>query len=413
MFKCADIFIIFCATFAVTCESLQDKEIEILNNILSSENYDSRIRPQSRNDTLDDSTLVFVNMYVRSILQVDDVNMQYTVQITFRQQWFDERLKYHNIENFPKYLTITKSGLLWAPDLFFSNEIDGHFHDIMTPNLYFRIYPDGSVIYSRRLTLRLGCPMNLKLYPLDRQVCTLRIASYAFTADDLNIMWREYDPVGVVRNLQIQKFTFEKFFTDYCISKTPIGSYGCIKVDFLFKRNFLYYLLQMYVPGYMLVITSWLSFWFDASEANTRMILGVSTLFALMMHTSFIGMSLPSVSYIKSIDVWTGVCLIFVFLALVEFVVVFCVSKSDLRKKILRINSNTSEKDVFLAQLSDDLLGKDNIRMCSKVWICSQWTKRFKTKAKCIDVVSRIFFPILFLLFNFVYWISYTVTESE
>lgn len=66
---------------------------------------------------------------------------------------------------------------MWMPDLFFSNEKEGHFHNIIMPNVYIRIFPNGSVLYSIRISLTLACPMNLKLYPLDRQICSLRMAS--------------------------------------------------------------------------------------------------------------------------------------------------------------------------------------------------------------------------------------------
>lgn len=36
------------------------------------------------------------------------------------------------------------------PDLFFSNEREGHFHDIIVPNVYVRIFPNGAVLYSIR-----------------------------------------------------------------------------------------------------------------------------------------------------------------------------------------------------------------------------------------------------------------------
>lgn len=36
------------------------------------------------------------------------------------------------------------------PDLFFSNEKEGHFHNIIMPNVYIRIFPYGSVLYSIR-----------------------------------------------------------------------------------------------------------------------------------------------------------------------------------------------------------------------------------------------------------------------
>lgn len=80
-----------------------------------------------------------------------------------------------------KYLTLTEANRVWMPDLFFSNEKEGHFHNIIMPNVYIRIFPYGSVLYSIRISLTLACPMNLKLYPLDRQVCSLRMASCKYT----------------------------------------------------------------------------------------------------------------------------------------------------------------------------------------------------------------------------------------
>ena len=49
-----------------------------------------------------------------------------------------------------KYLTLTDAARVWMPDLFFPNEKEGHFHNIITPNVYIRILPFGSVLYSIR-----------------------------------------------------------------------------------------------------------------------------------------------------------------------------------------------------------------------------------------------------------------------
>ena len=42
-------------------------------------------------DSSDGPTLVWVNLFVRSFEKIDDVRMQFSVQITFRQQWNDNR----------------------------------------------------------------------------------------------------------------------------------------------------------------------------------------------------------------------------------------------------------------------------------------------------------------------------------
>ena len=47
-------------------------------------------------------------------------------------------------------MTLTDASKVWMPDTFFRNEKIGAFHNILTPNLYIRVYPDGDVLYSIR-----------------------------------------------------------------------------------------------------------------------------------------------------------------------------------------------------------------------------------------------------------------------
>ncbi|XP_058119137.1 glutamate-gated chloride channel isoform X1 [Anopheles ziemanni] len=458
----------FCAIFYFAClcsaslannpkVNFREKEKKILDQILGAGKYDARIRPSGINGT-DGPAVVRVNIFVRSISKIDDVTMEYSVQLTFREQWLDERLKFDDIGGRLKYLTLTEANRVWMPDLFFSNEKEGHFHNIIMPNVYIRIFPYGSVLYSIRISLTLACPMNLKLYPLDRQVCSLRMASYGWTTADLVFLWKEGDPVQVVKNLHLPRFTLEKFLTDYCNSKTNTGEYSCLKVDLLFKREFSYYLIQIYIPCCMLVIVSWVSFWLDQGAVPARVSLGVTTLLTMATQTSGINASLPPVSYTKAIDVWTGVCLTFVFGALLEFALVNYASRSaDRAADMHRENMKKKRREMEQASLdaASDLLDTDSnatfamvrivrgwgfqkplvrhpgdplalekLRQCEvhmqapkRPNCCRSWLSKFPTRqcsrSKRIDVISRITFPLVFALFNLVYWSTYLFREEE
>ncbi|KAF4517016.1 hypothetical protein B566_EDAN009690 [Ephemera danica] len=120
----------------------------------------------------------------------------------------------------------------------------------------------------------------------------------------------------------------------------------CLKVDLLFKREFSYYLIQIYIPCCMLVIVSWVSFWLDQGAVPARVSLGVTTLLTMATQTSGINASLPPVSYTKAIDVWTGVCLTFVFGALLEFALVNYASRSDMHSDAMKKKIKQQQMDL-------------------------------------------------------------------
>ena len=88
-----------------------------MDSILDEKIYDARIRPSSLNSS-DGPTNIQVNLMIRSIDKIDDVKMEFSVQITFRysvltftvciketsyftlflyicrQKWFDDRLRF-------------------------------------------------------------------------------------------------------------------------------------------------------------------------------------------------------------------------------------------------------------------------------------------------------------------------------
>ena len=99
-------------------------------------------------------TVVTGSLFMRSFEKIDDVKMEFSVQITFRQQWYDNRLEYDDMDGKIKYLTMTDSSKVWMPDTFFRNEKQGKFHNIIQPNLYVRIYPNGDVLYSIRVSIK-------------------------------------------------------------------------------------------------------------------------------------------------------------------------------------------------------------------------------------------------------------------
>lgn len=205
----------------------------------------------------------------------------------------------------------------------------------------------------------------------------------------------------------------------------------------LFKREFSYYLILIYVPCCMMVIVSWVSFWIDPNSTAARVTLGIITILSMSRQISGINASLPPVSYTKAVDVWTGACLTFVFSALIEFAVVNYVSRQDAhkadRKRRKNLGSSGPMKNRNLAfagkgngmdsGIDSDDIDSDSVFKRTRNGNYSngtslmkpdhapnfirKWLNRFPTRPKRVDIISRIGFPILFAIFNFFYWVNY------
>lgn len=88
---------------------------------------------------------------------------------------------------------------------------------------------------------------------------------------------------------------------------------------------------------------------------------GVTTLLTMATQTSGINASLPPVSYTKAIDVWTGVCLTFVFGALLEFALVNYASRSDMHRENMKKQRRQCEMEHAASMdATSDLIDTDS-----------------------------------------------------
>jgi hypothetical protein len=81
-------------------------------NILTGVNYSKDVRPLPTNSNLGkygNATTVKVNIFIRKIVQIDDIKMQITLQLAFRQMWMDKRLEYQNNETSFEYVTLNEA----------------------------------------------------------------------------------------------------------------------------------------------------------------------------------------------------------------------------------------------------------------------------------------------------------------
>ncbi|XP_072240145.1 glycine receptor subunit alpha-3 isoform X2 [Leuresthes tenuis] len=404
--------------------------------------YDARIRPNFKGPPVNVSCNIFIN----SFGSIAETTMDYRVNIFLRQQWNDPRLAYAEYPDDSLDLDPSMLDSIWKPDLFFANEKGAHFHEVTTDNKLLRIFKNGNVLYSIRLTLTLSCPMDLKNFPMDVQTCIMQLESFGYTMNDLIFEWQENGPVQVAEGLTLPQFLLkDESDLRYCTKHYNTGKFTCIEVRFHLERQMGYYLIQMYIPSLLIVILSWVSFWINMDAAPARVALGITTVLTMTTQSSGSRTSLPKVSYVKAIDIWMAVCLLFVFSALLEYAAVNFVSRQH--KELLRFRrihkSKSKEGEVSESRLTSTaaVASTPSISKDSKVNANNAVTapgaaanttqnapgaagggkgksteemrKLFIDRAKKIDTVSRAGFPLAFLFFNIFYWVLYKILRHE
>ncbi|XP_061330814.1 glycine receptor subunit alpha-3 isoform X3 [Pezoporus flaviventris] len=427
--------------------------------------YDARIRPNFKGPPVN----VTCNIFINSFGSIAETTMDYRVNIFLRQNWNDPRLAYSEYPDDSLDLDPSMLDSIWKPDLFFANEKGANFHEVTTDNKLLRIFKNGNVLYSIRLTLILSCPMDLKNFPMDVQTCIMQLESFGYTMNDLIFEWQEKGAVQVAEGLTLPQFLLkEEKDLCYCTKHYNTGKFTCIEVRFHLERQMGYYLIQMYIPSLLIVILSWVSFWINMDAAPARVALGITTVLTMTTQSSGSRASLPKVSYVKAIDIWMAVCLLFVFSALLEYAAVNFVSRQH--KELLRFRRKRKKNKYFegvldgneiseslqlsnglrctrpidgtLPQIYSTNLRDDDVRESQFSFTaygmgpCLQakdgvtqkgpnnpvqaapkspddMRKVFIDRAKKIDTISRACFPLAFLIFNVFYWVIYKIIRHE
>nr|XP_039264742.1 glycine receptor subunit alpha-2-like isoform X2 [Styela clava] len=413
-------------------------EIEFLEGLLI--NYDQRIRPNNN----DGPVKTLVQIYVNSFYSVIQASMDYKLNIFLRLRWNDPRLA-HNFNDKAVALHPSMLGKIWKPDVFFSNEKHAAFHSVTTENKLLRVYTNGDVYSSVRLTLTLSCAMHLRNFPMDVQICNMEMESFGYDMKDLIFDWDGPHAVQLPKTLALPQFRIRGYRLNTCTKVYSTGSFTCLGADFILQRQMGYYIIQMYAPSLMIVILSWVAFWINMDAAPARTALGITTVLTMTTQSSGARASLPKVSYVKAIDVWFAVCLIFVFAALIEFAVVNFLSRQEKSFFKLGLQLANIKKEEELDEqgtlkpkkrrrdVHSDTTG-DGISTEMKAMSTTSPTptsasrysmigqipdeekskkERYRWKAKRIDRISRVCFPLSFIVFNLFYWIVYQVARDD
>uniref|UniRef100_A0A8C9T1G2 Gamma-aminobutyric acid type A receptor subunit alpha6a n=1 Tax=Scleropages formosus TaxID=113540 RepID=A0A8C9T1G2_SCLFO len=302
----------------------------ILDRLL--EGYDNRLRPGFGGRADEIKTDIFVT----SFGPVSDAEMEFTIDVFFRQTWIDERLRFEGPIEILRLnnLMVNK---IWTPDTFFRNGKKSVAHNMTSPNKMFRIMKNGTVLYTMRLTIRAECRMRLMNFPMDGHACPLKFGSYGYSITEVVYTWKK----GPLLSVEVPKESSSLLQYDLVgqtvsseTVKINTGEYSVQTVYFMLERKLGYYLIQTYIPLIMIVVLSQVVFWINKESIPARTVAGITTVLTMTTLSISARHSLPKVSYTTAMDWFIAVCFAFVFSALIEFAAVNYFSTLHIHKEM-------------------------------------------------------------------------------
>ncbi|XP_068711324.1 gamma-aminobutyric acid receptor subunit beta-3-like isoform X2 [Montipora foliosa] len=281
-------------------------------------NYDKRIRPFYGVQTLH----LDLEMLILSFGEISETSMDFEVDLYLGQFWQDPRLA------FGINRTIILGGAscekLWLPDTFFVNSIDTRIRKMVFSNKKVWIdLSNGSMMLSARLVTKNSCKLDLRNYPLDEQTCHLAFESFSYEAIDLTYKWRsEIGSDIFIYDNEMAQFDIvsAKRYLKHPVYHSP--TFSGLTATIIFRRRSMYYIFQMYIPCVCIVALSWVSFWINHEAVPARVALSITTVLTISYMRGSVNAGMPRVSYLKSIDYFLLGGFVFIFMTLLEYVLV-------------------------------------------------------------------------------------------
>ncbi|KAM7313705.1 glycine receptor subunit alpha-3-like [Ixodes scapularis] len=328
-------------------------------------------------------------MHINTLGPLNANDLDYDMDMYLRLAWKDPRL---SMRRFGINRTLTLNGQhllsrMWKPDLFFVNAKEVRTHSVTIPNELLQLSPDGDILISIRLTMKLSCLMLFHNFPFDKQKCYALARPYAHPLNQIMLVWREMEPVFLELPIEMQDFDLMAMSYDDYTEEIETGNFSCLRLRFLLDRQNGFHMIQTYLPTYIVVMVSWIPFWIRPDVIPPRAILGVKTL--LTLAGIYLGASthLPNVVYSKAIDVWLVACILLIIGALIEFGIV---------------------NYLFLSKLTRaEYLQAISVFRRHKIPKDASGLPVNQKRAWAVDRASRAMFPLLFVGFNIVYWAVY------
>lgn len=331
------LFALFLTLFLTSPVFAQSQE-EVSSSSCAAPIYRTDVRPDSSGPATD----VILGMHLMDLTEINDVNQTISVDVAVKMQWWDSRLATLGGCNLPK-------GAVWFPEMIMKNS--GRIFERWPQTV--SIEEGGKVTYLQRISGTFSSYHNLADFPFDDQSTSLRFVPLHWSAKKLTL--RNDDVfTGMTHPLNISDWSVDKVEASVVTERFEAlqQDRAVYALTISANRDIGYYVWKILLPIALIVAMSWCVFWIDPKQFGTQIGLSATSFLTMVAFIFATSNMLPKLGYVTTLDVYIAGATGFVFVAMVQ-------------------------------SLSTGFLSAQG----------------HASVAKKLDQISRIGFPVLFLLF--------------
>jgi hypothetical protein len=195
---------------------------------------------------------------------------------------------------------------LWTPNYEFTNASE----QVKIQNEAALIVTDEGRITQRfRFIGKFSWPMDLRRFPFDSQKLTVLIEPFERQTKDVQFV---VDPahVGHLSSAFLSDWTIKGVEARVVTARYPAfdRANSRLLVEIPITRQSTFYLWRVLLPITLLVVTSWVVYWFDPTNLQPLISTTVAILLNIILFNFSIDFALPKVSYLTFIDSYAVTC---------------------------------------------------------------------------------------------------------
>ena len=297
-------FLLLLLSLLVNNSLANEEEKQLLNHLFK--NYDKTSRPVKN---FKDAVSVEMGLGVQTLESFNQMEESLALNVWLRSNWKDENLAWYNYSNLT-FLSISPDDI-WTPDVELLNAAAKP--EIYTLKGGLNLYNDGSIMYSKPGIYKYSCSLNLKMFPFDKQNCTMIFGNWIYSNNYVNL--KPYDDenkqIDILDSFSHSEWKIETVNVVYRNESRdccPEEEFNTLYYSFILKRYPHYYKISMGMTITLVVVSFIISLMSpdNVSRTGTAVFIPL-TILALQLT---IADKIPVVGYFTLMDQFFLCCFI-------------------------------------------------------------------------------------------------------